>query len=142
MLEVSAAFGRSAEFATHRANKKNNKCSGAGAPAPRHQGDRPLSSLPRHLFLLGELCKPPYSHQWLLSHRAQCRGSPLPPWVLPSPLPPSPLSAVPRGPEPEGTAGAGEPPPPKLDRSLWGDIEPTLCLDEAEHTPDSVQSLL
>ena len=132
MLEVSAAFGRLAEFATHRANKINNKCRGAGAPAPRHQDDQPLSSLPRHLFLLGELCKPPYSHQWLLSHRAQCRGSPL-----------RPLSAVPRGPEPEGAAGAGKPPPPKLDRSLWGGIAPALRLDEAEqHTPDSVQSLL
>ena len=59
MREGGAAFGRLAELATRR-----------GASAP-HKAEQPSSLLPRRVLVPGELCKPPYSRQWLLATRAE-----------------------------------------------------------------------
>ena len=73
--EGCAAFGCLAELATRR-----------GSPlrpvAPQEDLQSPPSSLPRRIFVPAERCKPPYSSEWLLAHRAHCGGSPLRPTAL------------------------------------------------------------
>ena len=77
MREGGAAFGCLAELATRR-----------GSPlrpvAPQEDLQSPPSSLPRRILVPAEHCcsKPPYSREWLLSHRARCGGSPLRPTAL------------------------------------------------------------
>eukprot|EP00964_Phaeocystis_antarctica_P100022 scaffold65753_cov35-Phaeocystis_antarctica.AAC.1 len=75
--EGGVAFGCLAELATRR-----------GSPlrpvAPQEDLQSPPSSLPRRILVPAEHCcsKPPYSREWLLSHRARCGGSPLRPTAL------------------------------------------------------------
>ena len=73
--EGGAAFGCLAELATRR-----------GSPlrpvAPQEDLPSPPSSLPRRILVSTERCKPPYSREWLLAHRARCGGSPLRPTAL------------------------------------------------------------
>ena len=73
--EGGAAFGCLAELATRR-----------GSPlrpvAPQEDLQSSPSSLPRRILVPAERCKPPYSREWLLAHRAHCGGSPLRPTAL------------------------------------------------------------
>ena len=73
--EGGAAFNCLAELATRR-----------GSPlrpvAPQEDLQSPPSSLPRRVLVPAERCKPPYSREWLLAHRARCGGSPLRPTAL------------------------------------------------------------
>ena len=73
--EGGAAFGCLAELATRR-----------GSPlrpvAPQEDLQSPPSSLLRRVLVPAERCKPPYSREWLLAHRARCGGSPLRPTAL------------------------------------------------------------
>ena len=71
--EGDAAFGCLAELAARRG-------SAAMTTAPQEDlTPSPPSSLTRRIVVPGELCKPPYSREWLLAHRAHCGGSPLRP---------------------------------------------------------------
>ena len=73
--EGGAAFGYLAELATRR-----------GSPlrpvAPQEDLQSPPSSLLRRVLVPAERCKPPYSREWVLAHRARCGGSPLRPTAL------------------------------------------------------------
>ena len=73
--EGGAAFGCLAKLATRR-----------GSPlrpvAPQEDLQSSLSSLPQRILVPAERCKPPYSREWLLAHRARCGGSPLRPTAL------------------------------------------------------------
>ena len=75
MREDGAAFGCLAKLATRR-----------GSPlrpvAPQEDLQSSLSSLPQRILVPAERCKPPYSREWLLAHRAHCGGSPLRPTAL------------------------------------------------------------
>ena len=86
VCEGGAAFGCLAELATRR-----------GSPlrpvAPQEDLQSSPSSLPRRILVPAERCKPPYSHEWLLAHRARCGGSPLRPKALHPPAELSSLSA-------------------------------------------------
>ena len=76
MHEGGAAFGCLAELATRRGFPLRP----AGAPQKDLQSSP--SSLPRRILVPAERCKPPYSREWLLAHRARCGGSPLRPTAL------------------------------------------------------------
>ena len=76
VCEGSAAFGCLAELATRRGSPLRP----AGAPQEDLQSSP--SSLPRRILVPAERCKPPYSREWLLAHRAHCGGSPLRPTAL------------------------------------------------------------
>ena len=76
VCEGSAAFGCLAELATRRGSPLRP----AGAPQEDLQSSP--SSLPRRILVPAERCKPPYSREWLLAHRARCGGSPLRPTAL------------------------------------------------------------
>ena len=74
--EAGAAFDCLAKLATRK-----------GSPlrpvAPQEENlQSSLSSLPWRILVPGERCKPPYSREWLLAHRARCGGSPLRPTAL------------------------------------------------------------
>ena len=73
--EGGAAFGCLAKLATRR-----------GSPlrpvAPQEDLQSSLSSLPQRILVPAERCKPPYSREWLLAHRARCGGFPLRPTAL------------------------------------------------------------
>ena len=142
--EDGAAFGRLTELAARKSAR-------VSVPPQQNQNQdqdqpsasllrQPLSPLPHevsHHLVPGELCKPPYSRQWLLAHRTRCGGSPLrPPQhpLLAELLSTSAALASGAGATPskavvtEGTAPAGAAKPsPKL---------------EKEYTPDSIQALL
>ena len=72
--EGCAAFGCLAELATRRGSPLR--------PAAPQEALSSPSSLPRRSFVPAERCKPPYSREWLLAHRAHCGGSPLRPTAL------------------------------------------------------------
>ena len=73
--EGGAAFGRLTELAARRN-------SAAVTTAPQEDLQSSPSSLPRRILVPAERCKPPYSREWLLAHRAHCGGSPLRPTAL------------------------------------------------------------
>ena len=78
--EGDAAFGCLAELAARRGSAAMTT-----APQEDLQSARaattpsPPSSLTRRIVVPTELCKPPYSREWLLAHREHCGGSPLRP---------------------------------------------------------------
>ena len=74
--EGGAAFGCLAKLATRRGSPLRPV-----APQEENLQSSP-SSLPRRILVPGERCKPPYSREWLLAHRARCGGSPLRPTAL------------------------------------------------------------
>ena len=150
--EGGAAFGRLAELATRKSARvavKQNQNQLEEANQNQNQPCSTLTSLPRQPFSERQPCS--YSRQWLLTHRAHCGGSPLrPPSVAPRGV--SNLWAPAAPTAPSAAAPAAGKLPPKLDRSLWGDVEPAqdglhgaaLRCEELreDHTPDSIQSLL
>ena len=75
MREGGAAFGCLAKLATRR-----------GSPlrpvAPQEDLQSSLPSLLQRILVPAERCKPPYSREWLLAHRARCGGSPLRPTAM------------------------------------------------------------
>ena len=114
VCEGSAAFGCLAELATRRGSPLRP----AGAPQEDLQSSP--SSLPRRILVPAERCKPPYSREWLLAHRAHCGGSPLRPTVLH----PRPSCS------PSRHSGTDTDPPSKRDSRSWNSNEcPGLRMD-------------
>ena len=101
--ECGAAFGCLAELATRRG--------GLGSPLrapqvtpqvdllspPLRPTSRPTAQQEEDHRSPIERCKPPYSREWLLAHRARCGGSPLRPTALNSVAPLPRRAALPLG---------------------------------------------
>ena len=115
--EGGAAFGRLAELATRRG-------AAAVTTAPQEDLQSSPSSLPRRSFVPAELCEPPYSREWLRTHRAHCGGSPLRPTAFAT-------RVVPTHPQPASSPAAAS--------AAHGATKP-LPMDDT--TPDSVYALL
>ena len=77
--EGDAAFGCLAELAARRGSAAMTTAPQEDLQSATAATPSPPSSLTRRIVVPGELCKPPYSREWLLAHRAHCGGSPLRP---------------------------------------------------------------
>ena len=141
VCEGGAAFGCLAELATRR-----------GSPlrpvAPQEDLPSSPSSLPRRILVPAERCKPPYSREWLLAHRAHCGGSPLRPTALHL-LCPAELSslsasaAVPALDAPTASrAVAPTPLQPESAPAAAGAAGATKPLPDDDTTPNSIHALL
>ena len=74
--ECGAAFGCLAELATRRGSPLRAPQEDLLSPPLRPTAQQEEDESPI------ERCKPPYSREWLLAHRARCGGSPLRPTAL------------------------------------------------------------
>lgn len=102
--EGDAAFGCLAELAARRG-------SAAMTTAPQEDlTPSPPSSLTRRIVVPAELCKPPYSREWLLAHREHCGGSPLRPGAFAARVVPTGERACSSG---CGSTSCGEEPLPR-----------------------------
>ena len=77
--EGDAAFGCLAELAARRGSAAMTTAPQEDLQSATAATPSSPSSLTRRIVVPGELCKPPYSREWLLAHRAHCGGSPLRP---------------------------------------------------------------
>ena len=102
--EGDAAFGCLARLAARRG-------SAAMTTAPQEDlTPSPPSSLTPRIVVPTELCKPPYSREWLLAHREHCGGSPLRPGAFAARVVPTSERACSSG---CGSTSCGEEPLPR-----------------------------